>query len=204
VRHGDLGYAEFLAPGIVAMTVLFAATLSGISIIVDKEFGIIKELLIAPVSRVSLVLGKLMGGMITSLLRAILITILFCVILELHVGILDFLGVLLVISLIAIGFGGFAIAIATKMESLEGFGLIVELVVMPIFFLSGAFFPITRLPGWLSTVVLLNPLTYGVDGLRLLMLGTSSFGMLHNLAVLIGFDVAVVLLAAYFFERSGV
>jgi ABC-2 type transport system permease protein len=204
VRHGDLGYAEFLAPGIVAMTVLFASTLSGISIIVDKEFGIIKELLIAPVSRVSLVLGKLMGGMITSLLRAILITILFCVILELHVGILDFLGVLLVISLIAIGFGGFAIAIATKMESLEGFGLIVELVVMPIFFLSGAFFPITRLPGWLSTVVLLNPLTYGVDGLRLLMLGTSSFGMLHNLAVLIGFDVAVVLLAAYFFERSGV
>lgn len=204
VRHGDLGYAEFLAPGIVAMTVLFASTLSGISIIVDKEFGIIKELLIAPVSRVSLVLGKLMGGMITSLLRAILITILFCVILELHVGILDFLGVLLVISLIAIGFGGFAIAIATKMESLEGFGLIVELIVMPIFFLSGAFFPITRLPGWLSTVVLLNPLTYGVDGLRLLMLGTSSFSMLHNLAVLIGFDVAVVLLAAYFFERSGV
>jgi ABC-2 type transport system permease protein len=204
VRHGDLGYAEFLAPGIVAMTVLFASTLSGISIIVDKEFGIIKELLIAPVSRVSLVLGKLMGGMITSLLRAILITILFCVILELHVGILDFLGVLVVISLIAIGFGGFAIAIATKMESLEGFGLIVELVVMPIFFLSGAFFPIERLPGWLSTVVLLNPLTYGVDGLRLLMLGTSSFSMLHNLAVLIGFDVAVVLLAAYFFERSGV
>ena len=204
VRHGGLEYAEFLAPGIVAMTALFASTLSGISIIVDKEFGIIKELLIAPVSRFSLVLGKLMGGMITSLLRAILITILFCVILELHVGILDFLGVLLVISLIAIGFGGFAIAIATKMESLEGFGLIVELFVMPIFFLSGAFFPIERLPGWLSTAVLLNPLTYGVEGLRLLMLDTSSFSMLHNLAALIGFDVAVVLLAAYFFERSGV
>ena len=204
VRHGSLGYAEFLAPGIVAMTVLFASTLSGISIIVDKEFGIIKELLIAPVSRFSLVLGKLMGGMITSLLRAILITILFCVILELHLGILDFLGGLLVISLIAIGFGGFAIAIATKMESLEGFGLIVELFVMPIFFLSGAFFPIERLPGWLSTAVLLNPLTYGVDGLRLLMLGTSSFSMLHSLGVLIGFDVAVMLLAAYFFERSGV
>jgi len=204
VRHGGLEYAEFLAPGIVAMTALFASTLSGISIIVDKEFGIIKELLIAPVSRFSLVLGKLMGGMITSLLRAILITILFCVILELHVGILDFLGVLLVISLIAIGFGGFAIAIATKMESLEGFGLIVELFVMPIFFLSGAFFPIERLPGWLSTAVLLNPLTYGVDGLRLFMLGTSSFSMLHSLGVLIGFDVAVMLLAAYFFERSGV
>ena len=202
VRHGDLGYAEFLAPGIVAMTVLFASTLSGISIIVDKEFGIIKELLIAPVSRVSLVLGKLMGGMITSLLRAILITILFCVILELHVGILDFLGVLVVISLIAIGFGGFAIAIATKMESLEGFGLIVELVVMPIFFLSGAFFPITRLPGWLSTVVLLNPLTYGVDGLRLIMVGTGSFNILHDFGVLILFDVVTVLFAAYLFGRG--
>ena len=70
--------------------------------------------------------------------------------------------------------------------------------------MSGVFFPIERLPGWLSTFVVLNPLTYGVDGLRLLMLGTSSFSMLHNLGVLIGFDVAVVLLAAYFFERSGV
>jgi ABC-2 type transport system permease protein len=90
------------------------------------------------------------------------------------------------------------------MESLEGYGLIVELVVMPIFFLSGAFFPIEGLPGWLSTLVVFNPLTYGVDGLRLLMLGTSNFSMLHNLGVLIGFDVAVVLLAAYFFERSGV
>ena len=204
VEYGDLGYAEFIAPGIVAMAVLFASVLSGISIIVDKEFGIIKELLIAPVSRVSLVIGKLVGGMMTSLLRATLITLLFCVIMELHVGILDFLGVLLVICLIAIGFGGFAIAIATKMESLEGYGQIVELIVMPIFFLSGAFFPIEGLPGWLSTLVVFNPLTYGVDGLRLLMLGTSSFSMLHNLGVLIGFDVAVVLLAAYFFERSGV
>jgi len=70
--------------------------------------------------------------------------------------------------------------------------------------LSGAFFPIERLPGWLSTLVVFNPLTYGVDGLRLLMLGTSSFSMLHNLGVLIGFDVAVVLFAAYFFERRGV
>lgn len=202
VKYGDIGYAEFLAPGIIAMTVLFASTFSGISIIVDKEFGIIKELLIAPVSRISLVLGKLIGGMMTSLMRAILITILFCIILEIHIGILEFFGTLLIISLIAFGFGGFAIAIATRMDSLEGFGLIVELVVMPIFFLSGAFFPIESLPTWLSTVVVLNPLTYGVDGLRLLMLGTSSFSMLHDLGVLIGFDVAVVLLAAYLFERS--
>jgi ABC-2 type transport system permease protein len=204
VRYGSLGYAEFLAPGIVAMTVLFASTLSGISIIVDKEFGVIKELLIAPVSRVSLVIGKLIGGMLTSFLRAILITILFCLILELHVGIWDFLGVLLVIALIAIGFGGFAIAIATKMESLEGYGFIVELIVMPIFFLSGAFFPIERLPSWLLTVVVFNPLTYGVDGLRLFMVGTSSFSLPSILTVLFVFDIAVVLLAAYLFERSGV
>ncbi len=202
VRYGEIGYAAFLAPGIIAMTVLFASTFSGMSIIVDKEFGILKELLVAPISRVSLVLGKLLGGMTTSLIRAVLITILLCVVLEIRMGIIDYCGMLVIISLIAIGFGALAIAIATKMESLEGFGLIVELIVMPIFFLSGAFFPVEKLPGCLSTVVMLNPLTYGVDGLRLLMIGTGSFGILHNIGVLILFDVIVVLFAAYLFGRG--
>jgi ABC-2 type transport system permease protein len=111
---------------------------------------------------------------------------------------------LVIISLIAIGFGGLAIAIATKMKSLEGFGLIVELIVMPIFFLSGAFFPVEGLPRWFTTVVMLNPLTYGVDGLRLLMIGTGSFSLWHDLGVLILFDVVVVLFAAYLFGRGEV
>ncbi len=204
VRYGEISYAAFLAPGIIAMTVLFASTFSGMSIIVDKEFGILKELLVAPVSRVSLVMGKLLGGMATSLIRAILITILLCVVLEIRMGIIDYCGMLVTISLIAIGFGGLAIAIATKMESMEGFGLIVELIVMPIFFLSGAFFPVEKLPGWLSTVVILNPLTYGVDGLRILMVGTGSFSLWHDLGVLILFDVVVVLFAAYLFGRGDV
>ncbi|MEA1909111.1 MAG: ABC transporter permease [Euryarchaeota archaeon] len=202
VRYGEISYAMFLAPGIIAMTVLFASTFSGMSIIVDKEFGILKELLVAPISRVSLVLGKLVGGMATSLIRAVLITILLCVVLEIRVGIINYCGMLAIICLIAIGFGALAIAIATKMESMEGFGLIVELVVMPIFFLSGAFFPVEGLPGWFSTVVMLNPLTYGVDGLRILMIGTGSFGLLHDFGVLILFDVVVVLFAAYLFGKG--
>ena len=201
MKYGEISYAEFLAPGIVAMTVLFAATFSGMSIIVDKEFGILKELLVAPISRVSLVLGKLLGGMATSLIRAILIVILFCVMLEIEMGVLEYCGVFVVVCMIAVGFGGLAIAIATKMESMEGFGLIVELVVMPIFFLSGAFFPVDKLPGWLSTVVMLNPLTYGVDALRILMIGTGSFGLMYSIGVLIVFDVVVVLFAAYLFEK---
>lgn len=202
IRYGEIGYAEFLAPGIIAMTVLFASTLSGMSIIMDKEFGILKELLVAPISRVSLVLGKLIGGMATSLIRAVLITFLFCMILKINMNILEYCGVLAIICLIAIGFGGFAVAIATRMESMEGFGLTVELIVMPIFFMSGAFFPVENLPGWLSTVVVLNPLTYGVDGLRLLMVGTGSFGLLHDFGVLIVFDLVAVLFAAYLFDRS--
>ena len=202
VRYGEVSYAMFLAPGIIAMTVLFASTFSGMSIIVDKEFGILKELLVAPISRVSLVMGKLVGGMATSLIRAVLITILLCVVLEIRVGIINYCGMLAIICLIAIGFGALAIAIATKMESMEGFGLIVELVVMPIFFLSGAFFPVEGLPGWFSTVVVLNPLTYGVDGLRILMIGTGSFGLLHDFGVLIFFDVVVVLFAAYLFGKG--
>jgi len=202
VRYGEVSYAMFLAPGIIAMTVLFASTFSGMSIIVDKEFGILKELLVAPISRVSLVMGKLVGGMATSLIRAVLITILLCVVLEIRVGIINYCGMLAIICLIAIGFGALAIAIATKMESMEGFGLIVELVVMPIFFLSGAFFPVEGLPGWFSTVVVLNPLTYGVDGLRILMIGTGSFGLLHDFGVLIFFDVVVVFFAAYLFGKG--
>ena len=202
VKYGEVSYAVFLAPGIIAMTVLFASTFSGMSIIVDKEFGILKELLVAPISRVSLVLGKLIGGMATSLIRAVLITILLCLVLEIRVGIIDYCGMLAIICLIAIGFGALAIAIATKMESMEGFGMIVELVVMPIFFLSGAFFPVEGLPSWFSTVVVLNPLTYGVDGLRILMIGTGSFGLLHDFGVLILFDVVVVLFAAYLFGKG--
>lgn len=202
VRYGEIGYAEFLAPGIVAMTVLFASTFSGMSIIVDKEFGILKELLVAPISRVSLVLGKLLGGMATSLIRAVLIMILFCLMLDIEMSILEYCGVLAIICLIAVGFGGLAIAIATRMDSMEGFGLIVELIVMPIFFLSGAFFPVEKLPGWLSTVVVLNPLTYGVDGLRQLMVGAGSFGLLHDFGVLILFDLVAVLVAAYLFGRG--
>ena len=202
IKYGEIGYAEFLAPGIIAMTVLFASTLSGMSIIMDKEFGILKELLVAPISRVSLVLGKIIGGMSTSLIRAVLITFLFCMILKINMNILEYCGVLTIICLIAIGFGGFAVAIATKMESMEGFGLTVELIVMPIFFLSGAFFPIEGLPRWLSTAVVLNPLTYGVDGLRIIMIGTGSFGLLHDFGVLFVFDLVAVLFAAYLFGRA--
>jgi ABC-2 type transport system permease protein len=140
--------------------------------------------------------------MATSLIRAVLITILLCVVLDIRVGVIDCCGMLAIISLTAIGFGGLAIAIATKMESMEGFGLIVELIVMPIFFLSGAFFPVEGLPGWFSTVVALNPLTYGVDGLRILMIGTGSFSLLHDFGVLILFDVVAVLFAAYLFGRG--
>jgi ABC-2 type transport system permease protein len=202
IRYGEIGYAEFLAPGIIAMTVLFASTFSGMSIIVDKEFGILKELLVAPISRTSLVFGKVFGGMATSLIRAVLITLLFCMILEISMSIPEYFGMLAVICLISFGFGALAIAIATLMESMEGFGLIVELVVMPIFFLSGAFFPIEKLPGWLSMVVAVNPLTYGVDGLRLIMFGAGSFSVLHDLCMLIFFDAVMIVFAAYLFGRG--
>jgi ABC-2 type transport system permease protein len=202
IRYGEMGYAEFLAPGIIAMTVLFASTFSGMSIIVDKEFGILKELLVAPISRTSLVFGKVFGGMATSLIRAVLITLLFCMILEISMSIPEYCGMLAVICLISFGFGALAIAIATLMESMEGFGLIVELVVMPIFFLSGAFFPIERLPGWLSMVVAVNPLTYGVDGLRIIMFGAGSFSILHDLCMLIFFDAVMVAFAAYLFGKG--
>lgn len=200
---GGFNYLKFIAPGVVAMSVLFTSIFSGIQIIWDKQFGFLKETLVAPVSRISIMLGQTLGGATTALIQGF-----FMLVITFIIGGLTFgpriLIALLFMVLIGISFTALGIAIASRMEDMQGFQLIVNFVIMPIFFLSGALFPITNLPGVLKTIVHFNPLTYGVEGIRYGLLGTSSINPLLCFVVIGGFGLAMIVLGGYLFNKTKV
>ena len=197
---GGFDYLKFIVPGIIAMTVLFTGIFSGIQIIWDRQFGFLKETLIAPVSRVSIMLGQTLGGATTAMIQGIIILIISFFIGSMSFG-FGILIALLFMILIGIAFTAMGIAIASRMEDMQGFQLIMNLVVMPIFFLSGALFPIANLPAALKIVVSVNPLTYGVEGVRYGILGASTIHPLMSLAVIGGFGLVMVLLGGYLFRK---
>jgi len=197
----SVGYLDFLAPGIVGMTLLFAGTMSGASVIWDKEFGFLKEVLVAPVSRFSVILGRSLGGMTTAIIQALIIVgIAVAMGVQLSSVSGFFLAILIMIFTCAT-FTGFGLIIATKLGNLEGFMAIVNLIVFPIFLLSGAFFPIQSMPSWLRYIMYIDPLTYGVDGLRSTLIGVSAFPLWLDFTVLISLCVAFATLGSYFFSR---
>jgi ABC-2 type transport system permease protein len=200
---GGFSYLKFIAPGIVAMSVLFTSIFSGIQIIWDRQFGFLKETLIAPVSRISIMIGQTLGGASTALIQGLIVFIIAFLIggLTFHTGILI---ALVFMFLIGISFTALGIAIASRMRDMQGFQLIINFVIMPLFFLSGALFPLTNSPPLLQTIVSLNPLTYGVEGIRYGILGTSSINPLLSLAVIGIFGLAMVLLGGYSFRKMKV
>lgn len=197
---GGASYLKFIAPGIVAMSILFTSIFSGIQIIWDKQFGFLKETLVAPVSRTSIMLGQTIGGASTALIQG-----LFMLILTIIIGGISFTpGILIALVfmiLIGLAFTSMGIAIASRMEDMQGFQLIMNFVVMPVFFLSGALFPINSLPTALKAIVYLNPLSYGVDGMRYGLLGASTFNPLVSFAVLSVFTIAMIILGGYLFRK---
>jgi ABC-2 type transport system permease protein len=195
------GYLDFLAPGIVGMTLLFAGTMSGASVIWDKEFGFLKEVLVAPVNRFSVILGRSLGGMTTAIIQALIIVgIAVAMGVNLYSVPGFFLAILIMIFTCAT-FTGFGLIIATKLGNLEGFMAIMNLIVFPIFLLSGALFPIQSMPSWLRYVMYIDPLTYGVDGLRGTLIGVNAFPLWLDFTVLIILCLALATLGAYFFSR---
>ncbi|MFZ0005510.1 ABC transporter permease [Methanoregula sp.] len=194
-------YIVFLIPGIVAMSVLFTSVFSGIQIIWDKQFGFLKETLVAPVSRLEIMLGQTLGGATTAVLQGFMILILSLFI-GLHVsnpaGFLVALGFMI---LIGISFTAFGIAIASRMDDMTGFQLIMNFVVFPIFGLSGALFPISSLPSWMAPITLVDPLTYGVEGIRYGLTGSSQVNPLICVAVIGGFTILMTILGAFLFRK---
>jgi len=198
--QGGFDYLAFIAPGIIAMSVLFTSVFSGIQVLWDKQFGFLKETLIAPVSRNSIMLGQTLGGATTALIQGIVMMFIIFIFgkLTFETGILIALGFMILIS---VAFTSLGIAMASKMEDMQGFQLIMNFLIMPVFFLSGALFPITSLPSWLKSVVYINPLTYGVEGMRYGLTGVSSISPLFSLTVLGGFCLVMIFLGGYLFRK---
>jgi ABC-2 type transport system permease protein len=194
-------YMSFIVPGIIAMTVMFTSIFSGIQIIWDKQFGFLKETLIAPVSRTSIMLGQTLGGATTAIIQGLIILILTIFIAGFTPSISGFLIAILFMSLIGISLTAFGIAIASRMEDMQGFQLIMNFVIFPLFFSSGALFPLNTAPDALKIIAHLNPVTYGVEGVRYGLFGVSMIDPVLCFVVLSGFAVAMVLLGGYLFRK---
>ncbi len=197
-----ISYLDFLAPGIVAMSLLFSSMFAGISILWDRQFGFLKEIMVAPVGRTSIVIGRIFAGMTTGILQAFII---LGISIAMGVSIPNPLNLLLavpIIILIAMSFVGLGISFASRMGDMHGFQLIMNFLIMPTFLLSGALFPLDNLPAWMSSIVFINPLTYGVDGLRGLITGVSHFPVLLDAGILSGFCLAMILLARHLFNKT--
>ncbi len=199
---GDVGYLQFLVPGIIGMGLIFSSTFAGMSVLVDKEFGFLKEVMIAPVSRTAIVLGRIAGGLSMGLIQAVLILLISTVIGFSIPGVLAFLLALIFMTLVSVVFIGFGLIVASKMRDMHSFPIVVNFFIFPLFFLSGAVFPISGMPGWVKWLSLIDPLTFGVDGMRRALAGVSEFSYLINAVVLLVWAVATVTLGAWFFERS--
>jgi len=194
-------YRSFITPGVIAMSIMFISVSSGVSIIWDKELGFMKEMLVAPVSRVSLVLGKALGTATTALIQGIMV-ILISMAIGLKMSLLTFLLTLPLMLLISLGLVGIGISIGSLMNNVEGFQLIMNFLVMPMWFLSGGLFPINNLPNFLKPIPFIDPLTYDVELLRYVIIGSSSIPIVIVLPVVIGFSISMIVLSAWLFNRK--
>jgi ABC-2 type transport system permease protein len=197
-------YINFLAPGIIAMAILFSSMFTGVSVLWDKQFGFLQEVLVAPVSRLSIVIGRTLGGATVALFQGVIILV---IALWLGVPIVNIWGLLLtlvimvLLSFTAVGFG---LIIASKMQDFEGFQSIMNLILMPLLFLSSAFYPINEsLPIWLRTLSYCNPVFYMIDGIRGSLTGVNNIlDPLVDLTIISALCVVIMGLGSYFFSKS--
>ena len=198
---GGVNFSEFIFPGIVSMTVLFTSIFSAISIVWDREFGFLKEVLVAPVSRWSIVTGKAFGGSTVALFQGTLMLMLAPLV-GVRLSIFSVIGSLVMMFIIGLSMNSLGIVIAAKMKEMEGFQMIVNFLIMPIFFLSGALFPMNNLPPWLMVLNRIDPLTYGVDLLRGVILGIHNFPVILSLFGILAFMLLMFAIAVFEFNIS--
>jgi ABC-2 type transport system permease protein len=200
VSVAGVNYQVFIFPGILSMTILFSSVFFGLYIVWDKKIDFFKEVLVAPLSRTTIFAGKMVGGSIDSLIQGCGM-LLFGLLLGVKYSILNVLGALVFMFLLAAALVSLGLIIGSNMESVEGFQLIVSFLVFPMFFFSGALFPIGNLPHYLLAFTVLDPVTYGVDGLRGLLLGTAQLPAAIDLAVLAGFAALMIGIGTWSFKR---
>jgi len=201
-KAGQGNYLEFLAPGIMSMSILFTAMFNGIEVIWDRQFGFLKETLVAPVSRAKIMMGRTLGGATVAFLQGTLVLIISMII-GFRITKWAYLPLALVFMfLIALLFTAFGTAIASLLKDMNAFPLIINFIIMPLFFLSGALFPVNDVPNFLNIIIRMNPLSYGVDGVRgALSSSSSNFGLLLDFVVMLFGIFIINILGSYLFSK---
>jgi ABC-2 type transport system permease protein len=205
--QAGFSYLQFIFPGMIGMTILFASIFSSISIVWDREFGFMKEMLVAPISRLSIVVGKAVSGTAISAAQAIIILVLVPL-LGIRLTALQFLEVTALAVLVSFCITSLGILIAARLTSFDGFNIIMNFLVMPMFFLSGAMYPVASMPDALRQLTYLNPLTYGIDSLKHVLLRDATppmgpeFPLVLDLAVVILLSIIMLTLAALSFRQK--
>lgn len=209
----DVDYRAFLYPGILAMTVLMTAMFSAISVVWDREFGFLKEVMVAPISRASMTIGKALGGSTVAVLQGALVLV-FAPLAGIVLTPFTVLALIPLMFLTAFALSALGLIVAARVQTMEGFPIIMNFLVMPMFFLSGALFPLVGLPIWLQVATRLNPVTYGVSPIREILLGPPAaaisavtiagwrLGILEQSAILGAFALVTLGLAIRGFSRT--
>ena len=216
-RMGILGpgvnFAQFIFPGIIGMTVIMSSFMAGVSVVWDREFGFLKEVLVAPISRASVAIGKTLGAATVALIQGMII-LLFAPLIGISLSPWTALTLLPLMFLLAASMGSFGVLLATRIRTMEAFQAVMQLLMFPMVFLSGVFFPLQGLPSWMNVLVKVNPATYGIAPIRQVVLGVSSdspFGinllghtmsLWNNVAMLAVFGVTMTLLAMWSFSSQ--
>ncbi len=200
-KAGNGSYVQFVAPGVIGMSILFTSIFSGIAMLWDRQFGFLKETLVAPVPRLQIMIGRTLGGATVAVIQGLLIAAV-CLIAGLRPVALAMLPVTFVFMMLtAVVFAALGTAFGSVLKDMQGFQLIMNFMVLPIFFLSGALYPLTNLPTALTIVTRLDPLTYGVDALRGSLIGVWHFGLATDLALLVGIAAVFLALGGYLFSK---
>jgi len=205
--YPGLNYQQYIFPGIIGQTLLFTSMFMGISVLWDREFGFMKEILVAPISRTSVFLGKMIGDSTDAVIQGIIVFVLG-LLLGIKLNIFTFLELLPIMLLVTFGLVSIGLTLASFMGSLEGFGTIQSFINLPLFFLSGALFPLrgASIPNWLEIASRLNPLTYGVDALRNVILGAAWTpfqiqSLWFDIGIIALFDLIMMIIGTWAFTR---
>jgi len=195
-------YLSFLIPGIIGMGIMTSSLMAGLSILWDREFGFLKEIMIAPVSRYSIVLGRVAGNVTTSIIQGLLIAVI-SIFLGFQISTIQALLLFfLVMILISVSYVGLGLLLTSAIKDMQGFGSIMSLVMMPMVFLSGAFYPVNNLPGIIQLLSYLTPLTYGIDALRGIVIGASIFNPITDIIILTIVSATLLTSGAVLFDKT--
>jgi len=209
----DINFTQFMFPGIIGMTVLMSSFMAGVSVVWDREFGFLKEVLVAPISRATVAVGKTLGAATIALFQGVLILV-FAPLIGVSLSMGTVLALIPLMLLLSISMGSLGILLATRIRSMEAFQATMQMLMFPMIFLSGVFFPVQGLPAWMAVLVTINPATYGIAPIRQVMLGTSPSSpftlnvlghtmlLWENIAVMAVFGVLMILLAMWSFSSQ--